>query len=196
MRIVLVVMLVTIFSLGLTGMVLAADTDTIVVTANPVFISIDNNPDTWTINGCLIPAVGKEGDGKIRKSSTYYSNPLGDSDVPSATVQDSECQFTITNTSNVHTDITVNFPDFVGGDAMTNSNTGSNGATSFGAYGWYSGMTYANKVILKASGSDVLLSNLGETTNKKFGMEVKTQTNAFASATAMTSSVVISVTEN
>jgi hypothetical protein len=196
MRIFLVIMLVAVFTLGLSGIVLAAETDTIVVTASPVFLAIDNSPDTWTVNGCLIPAVGKEGDGKIRKNTTYYSNPLGDWDVPSAVVVDGECQFTITNTSNVHTDIAVNFPNFAGGDAMTNSNTGSNGATAFGAYGWYSGMTYTNKVILKASGSDVLLSNLGETTNKKFGMEVKTQTNAFTSPTAMTSSVVISVTEN
>lgn len=196
MRIGLVIILVMVFSFGLTGMVLAAETDTIVVTASPVFIAIDNSPDTWTVNGCLIPAVGKEGDGKIRKNTVYYSNPLGDWDVPSATVVDGECQFTITNTSNVGTDITINFPNFAGGDAMTNSNTGSNGATSFGAYSWYSGMTYTNKVVAKSSGSDLLISNLGATTNKKFGMEVKTQSNAFTSATAMTSSVVLSATEH
>lgn len=196
MRIGLVILIVLVFTIGLTGAVLAAETDTIVVTATPVFLSIDNSPDTWTINGCLIPAVGKEGDGKIRKNVTYYSNPLGDLDVPSATVVDEECQFTVTNTSNVITDITVNFPNFAGGDAMTNSNTGSNGATSFGAYSWYSGMTYANKVIAKASGSDILIGSLAATTNKKFGIEVKTQTGAFTSVTPMTSSVVIAVTEH
>jgi hypothetical protein len=197
MRIILVVMLVVVFTLGLSGIVLAAETDTIVVTATPVFLAIDNSPDTWTVNGCLIPAVGKEGDGKTRKNTTYYSNPLGDLDAPAAAqVVDGECQFTITNTSNVITDITVNFPDFAGGDFMINSNAGTNGVGTFGAWCWYSGMTYANKVIAKAAGSDPLIVSLAATTNKKFGIEVKTQTDAFLSATAMTSSVVIAVTEH
>ena len=195
MRILLVFLLVIIFTLGLTGIALAADTATITVTANPVFVSISVSPSTWTING-VGPLVGKIGDGKIRKNIVYYANPLGDTTSPSATVVDGECNFTLTNTSNVITDITLNFPNFTGGDAMTNSNTGSNGATSFGAYGWYSGMIYSNKVIAKASGSDILMGSLGATTNKKFGMEVKTMSNTFTSATAMTSSVQVSAAEH
>lgn len=196
MRIILVFALVVVFAFGLTGIVLAADSDTIEVTANPVFISISVSPDTWTINDLLDPAVGKVGDGKVRYNTQYYANPLGDTTAPSATVLDAECNFTLTNTSNVHTDITLNFPNFAGGDAMTNSNTGSNGATSFGAYSWYSGLTYTNKVVSKATGSDVLISNLGETTNKKFGIEIKTQSGKFTSATAMTSTVDVSAVEN
>ena len=195
-KLILVIMLVVMMTLGLTGMALAATSDTITVTATPAFVGISNSPATWLINGINGAPADKVGDGKIRRNILYYANPLGDRTAPSATVLDAECQFTITNTSNVHTDISVNFPDFVGGDAMTNSNLGSNGVGAFGAYAWYSGMTYANKVIAKDTGSDILLSDLGEATNKKWGLEVKTQTGAWTDPTSMTSSVVVSAEEH
>jgi hypothetical protein len=159
-------------------------------------VGIANAPSTWIVNGLKDPPADRIGDGKIRRNVTYYSNPLGDNVTPSATVVDSECRFSLTNTSNIHTDVSVNFPDFTSGDAMTNSNLGSNGANTFGAYAWYSGMTYSGKVVAKDTGSDILVSDLGETTNIKWGLEVKTQTLAWTTVTPMTSEVVISAEEH
>jgi len=167
--------------------VTAATSQDVTVTAVPAFISISNTPGTWTINGIT-------GSGVIAPNTTYYTNPLGDASSPGVTVVDGECRFTVTNTSTVATDITVNFPNHTGGDASTNSGTGNNAATSFGAYGYYSGMTYTNKVIAKASGSNPLISNLAATTNFKWGLEYKSQTSAWTSGTSMTSTVTITAT--
>lgn len=165
-----------------------ADTSqNVTVTATPSYVSIANSPGTWTINGIT-------GGGTILPNTTYYSNPLGDTTSPSATVVDGECRFTVTNTSTVATNIVVNFPNHSGGDASTNSNTGSNGATSFGAYAYYSGMTYANKVIAKATGSDNLITGQAATTDFKWGLEYTSQSDAWTSSTSMTSTVTITAT--
>jgi len=169
--------------------VLADTSQDVTVTAQPAFISISNAPNSWTINGIT-------GSGKIDKDTTYYSNPLGDTVSPSSTVVDEECRFTITNTSSVAIDLTANFPDHTGGDASTNSNTGSPGATSFGAYGYYSGMLYANKVVMQSSSSSVLKDGLAAETNIKWGIEYSSQTNDWTSGTAMTSTVVITATQD
>jgi len=377
-KLILVIMLVVMMTLGLTGMALAATSDTITVTATPAFVGISNSPATWLVNGINGAPAPKVGDGRIRRNIVYYANPLGDvtapagdkamalkyaentlgayasnfaiyaarytaqtftptekcyitefktcvykyqnggtvkckiyatdanhkptgsalstSDtitptptgyepVPTVTftfagdvlltnnvkyaaviladtgsaqhharlqlqvdqagidfwhsddsgatwspgdddsvtehdtlfevwgesgpldvdfenVTDAECQFSITNISTVHTDISVNFPDFVGGDAMTNINQDSgdvnvvNGVNAFVAWSWYSGMPYANKILAKATESDILLSDLGETTNKKWGLEIKTQTGAWTVPDSMISSVVVSAEEH
>jgi len=88
----------------------------------------------------------------------------------------------------------VNFPDFTGGDAMTNGNSGSAGATSFGAYGYYSGMLYASKVVAQASGSANLISSLAATTDFKWGLEIVTQQNGWTSGTSMSSTVTVTAT--
>ncbi len=111
---------------------------------------------------------------------------------------DGECTFTITNTSNVATNITANFPNFAGGDAMTNINTGyaNNGATSFGASSYISGAAWdAGAVILKNAASDPVKSGLGATTNLKWGIAMKTMSGDFTSPTAMTSTITITATE-
>lgn len=166
---------------------MAATSDDVVVTATPEFIAITNSPATWTVNGIAGSSV-------ILVSTTYYSNPLGDTTTPSATVVDGECRFTVTNTSSVAIDLTVNFPNHAGGDASTNSDTGSGTATSFGAYGYYSGMTYSAKVIMKAAASAVLVDALAATTDIKWGIEYDSQDNAWTSGSDMTSTVTITAT--
>ena len=169
-----------------------AATDTVTVTATPSFVSISNAPGTWTLNGIT-------GNGGIEIGTTYYSNPLGDTTPPSATVLDTECQFTITNTSTVITNVMVNIEDFTGGsDEMTNSNAGTNGAGSFGAYSWYEGMTTysSSKVIAEtnASVSEILYSNLAAGAPLKWGMEILTQSDAWAGNTSSTADITITVT--
>ncbi len=172
----------------------AAEFDTVTVTATPSYIAISNLPNTWTLNNIT-------GNGAIDINTTYYSNPLGDTQSPSVDggegadlVADGECQFTITNTSTVPTNIVVDIEDFLGGsDPMLNSELGSNGAGTFGAYSWYSGMTYSTKVIAKknATGSANLISGLAATTNLLWGIEVLTQSDTWAGGTSSTSTITI-----
>ena len=164
--------------------------DTVEVTATPSFVGISNSPDTWTLNGI-------SGDNIISANTTYYANPQGDTTAPSTTVATNECYFTITNTSSDNINVTIDINDFAGGsDPMTNSNDGSNGPTSFGAYTWYEGMTYANKVIAKTTttGSDILYSSLDANNDLKWGMEITTQQNAWTGGTSSTATITITVT--
>lgn len=184
----LFLVLVIVAMLVIPSAVSALTTQNVSVTATPMFISISNAPGTWDVNAIT-------GTGFILPDTQYYSNPLGDTTVPSDPVVDGECRFTITNTSNVHIDLTVTFPNHAGGDASTNSNAGTNGATTFGAYSYFSGDDYStDKVIAKTAGSSVGYSDLGELTDIKWGLAYKSQSNAWTSATAMTSTVVITAT--
>ena len=168
---------------------LADTSQDVTVTATPTYIAIANAPSTWTVNE-------ETGDSLIDTSTEYWSNPLGDTTTPSDPVVDSECRFTITNTSTVITDLTVNFPHFTGGDAMQNSGTGSGGAGTFGAYSYCTGMTYSTgKVIADNSGSGPMKEDLAATTNIKWGVSCDAQTDAWSSPSAMTSTITITATE-
>jgi hypothetical protein len=160
------------------------------VTATPAFISISNAPGTWTINGIT-------GSGVIAPNTTYYSNPLGDTVSPTVGgVVDGECRFTITNTSTVAIDLTVTFPDHANGDASTNSNLGTNDTTKFGAKSYFTGQLSGAWVIAK-NGTPVSgfgYTNLAATTNIKWGLMYISQSNAWTSGTAMTSTVNITAT--
>lgn len=165
--------------------VFAETSQNVTVSASPSYICIANAPGAWTINS-------ETGNSKLATSTTYYSNPLGSTTVPSDPVVDGECTFTITNTSSVAIDLTVNFPNFTGGDAMANGNSGSGGEGTFGAYSYCTGMTYSTgKVVAQASGSAVMKDALAATTNIMWGLTLSTQTDAWASGTAMSSTVVI-----
>jgi hypothetical protein len=169
------------------GVVFAGSSSNVTITAIPTFIAITNDPSTWTINGIT-------GNGFILPNTTYYSNPLGDTTAPAATVADGSCRFTVTNaSSSIALDLTVTFGNFSSGDASTNSNTGSNGATTFGAYSWYSGMTYSSKVVAKTTGSSLLYDEWSGST-LKWGAEIKTQSNAWGSGTPMTATMTITAT--
>lgn len=162
----------------------------VTVTAVPAFIAISNAPADWDIND-VDEATGKT----IAPDTVYYSNPLGDTTTPSDPVVDGECRFTITNTSTVITDLTVNFPNHAGGDASTNSNLGTNDTTKFGAYAYCTGMTYSTgKVVTQASASDPMKEDLAATTNIKWGLTYESQSDAWTSGDAMTSTVTITAT--
>jgi len=183
--------LAVVMILGATLPVFAADFANITITANPLFLSITNTPNTWTMNGLV---NGKA----VRIDTVYYSNPLGDTTAP-ATVNDSSCRFTVTCSTNATTcDLTVNVGNFSGGGlVMTNSNDGSNGATTFGAYSWYSGMTYSNKVIAKDTGSTAMYTTgLAADATLKWGMEIETRTDAVTAGGVSTSIATITATEH
>ena len=167
---------------------MAATSAPITISATPAYIAMTVDHDTWTLNGLT-------GAGTIVENTTYFSNPLGDTAVPSDPVVDAECYFGLTNTSTVTTDVFANMANFTGGSAtMTNSNDGSNGATTFGSYSYCTGMTYSSgKVICKSSGSAATKTSLAPTTNIKLGFMIKTRTNAWAGGTASTSVVTVSL---
>ena len=116
---------------------MGASDATVTVNITPAFISITNSPNNWTINGDY------GGSGTAATDTTYYANPWGDEQAPNSTVADGDCRFEITNTSTVATDISVNFGNFTRGDAMTNSNTRSNAASSYAPHRCASGSAYA-----------------------------------------------------
>lgn len=165
--------------------ILAATSQEVEVTATPNYLAISNTPSTWTLNGIT-------GSGVIDVDTVYYSNPLGDTTPPSATVADGECRFTITNSSTVNIDYFVNCGNFTGGDAnMTNGDSGANGATSYGGYSWYSGLSYASKVQMDSSGSGALATGQSGA-SFKWGAEIETQTNAWAGGSSSTATMTIS----
>lgn len=171
----------------------AATYQDVTITATPSYISITIDDNTFTLNE-------ETGDSTIDADTIYYSNPLGDTSSPSSPVVDGECHFSITNDSTVNIDLTVDMEDFSGGDAnMTNSETGSNGATSYGAYSYYSGLNpYSNKVIIKTNGtgSDTLWSSSSPGDDIKIGFELETQSNAFAGGNPSTSTMKVTATKS
>ncbi|MBI2832055.1 MAG: hypothetical protein HYX79_07345 [Chloroflexi bacterium] len=187
-RLVLTFLLSILLGLMPAGSAKADTTADVTVTAVPSFIAITNSPNTWTINGIT-------GSGVIATSTTYYTNPLGDTTAPSATVVDGECRFTVTNTSTVAIDLTVNMGNFTGGDAMTNGDTGSAGGTSYGAYAWVSGATYATeKQILKSAASTAIKTSLAASTNIKWGISLSTRTTAWSTGDTQTATATITAT--
>jgi len=171
----------------------AGTTQDITVTATPAFLSIELDVTTWVPNDIVGDGVTPKG--TIGPDTVYHSNPLGDETSPSDPVVDGECRFTIDNTSTVAIDLTVNFPDHTGGDASTNSDTGANGATTFGAYSYCTGMTYSTgKVIAKTTGSDPMKENLAADTDLQMGLTYESQSDAWTSGSAMASTVVVTAT--
>ena len=180
---------------GLVGVMasptLAATTAVVTVTGTPAYISISIAPTTYTINS------DTGGNSGMNISTTYYSNPLGGTTSPSATVVDGECDFTITNTCSVAADYTGNMSDGSGGsNAMTNVNGATPGAASYAAYAYYSGETFASKVLLKSSGSTLgnFKSNVTAAASLKVGFQFATQTGAWSGGTGSTYTLTITAT--
>ena len=163
----------------------AATSQNVEITATPAYISISNSPGAWVIND-----VADAGGKTILPDTLYYSNPLGDTTSPTVGgVLATECRFTITNTSSVAIDLTIVFPNHIGGDASSNSNTGSNDTTSFGAKTYFTGQASAAWVIAKNAGSDVGYDALAATTDIEWGLIYESQSDDWTSATAMTNTV-------
>lgn len=197
LRVLIPVTMALIMLLSCTIPALAATTAVVTVTSTPAFIGISISPTTYTLNS------DNSGSGKVDPNTAYYSNPLGGTTAPSATVVDGECDFAITNTSTIATDLTGNMSDFSGGsDDSTNvnqsagDNNTSSTATAYLAYAYYSGETFASKVLLKKAGSATgnFKSNLGATTNIKVGFQLTTQTDAWTGGTGATSTITITAT--
>ena len=179
---------VTVLSDG--GMVFAATSQNVTINATPAYISISNAPSTWILNGITGP-------GFVDVDTVYYSNPVGDTTVPTATVVDGDCRFTLTNDSTVAIDITFLIDDFADGDCdMTNSDDGSNGATTFGAYSWFSGDLYSNKTVVKQVGSAVGIDALGTGVSPKWGAEIETRTDPWTGGTTSHSNMTVTATAN
>jgi hypothetical protein len=186
---VLLMVLSLVSLIGLTAIpIQAATTATITVTNTTQYLAISVSPTTYNFN-----ATGAAHPG-VLPSTTYYSNPGGQTTAPSSTVVDGECAFTATNGSSVAGDITNNMSDMTGGtDNSTNGNTGAAGATSYGSYTYISGIALASKVLLKSSASGVAISNLAAAGTKMFGIQLNEQTNAWTGATAATMTVTLTV---
>jgi hypothetical protein len=166
----------------------------VTVTATPCYVAISCDPLAWTLNDIVGDGVTPKG--TITNSDVYYSNPQGDGTEPSSTVDTDEGYFVITNTSTVNITLTVDMENFSGGDAnMTNGETGSPGASSYGAYSWYEGMTYSSKVVVKkyATGSSTLWTSSSPGDDIDIGVEVATQTGAF-SGTGQSSTSTLKIT--
>lgn len=192
LSLVLAVVMVMAFAVPVFG----APDDDITVTATPAYISITIAQDTWAPNDIVGDGVTPKG--TIAPATTYYANPLGDATAPTAgEIADGECYFEIANASTVATNITVNFPDFTGGDAMVNSTGGYTDAEAgeFGASGYIPGGAWpGTAVILLATGSDPLEEALAITTNLLFGIAIKTQSDVWTSGDAMSATVDVTAT--
>ncbi len=164
----------------------ADTTASILVTNTPQFISISVAPNTWTVNGLT-------GSGKVFPNTTYYANPGGDTVAPTGGgALDGECDFAITNLSNVAIDLTVTSSNMTGGsDNSANSDTGNATATAYGGTTYFTGQATADWVVCKSVGSGIGYDNLGATTNKKMGFIIKEQTNAWTGGTASTFTILI-----
>lgn len=170
--------------------VFAAASANVTVTATPSYIAISNAPVDWTVNSLTGSSV-------MAVDTMYWSNPENDTVSPTVGgATDGECRFTITNTSSVAIDLTVLFPHHAGGDASTNSDTGANAAGSFGAKSYFSGQASGAWVIAKNVGSAVGLDALAAVTDIKWGIQYESQSGAWTSGTAMTSTVNITATED
>jgi hypothetical protein len=192
-RILVGVLLGLVLILSAATPVFAASSQDVTVTAAPLYLSITNTPSTWTINGI-------HGSGLIEPDTIYYADggsDANDTTAPSATVEAGECYFEVTNGTGATTcDLTVTCGSFTGGGAdMTNSGDGSNGATTYGMYCWYEGMTYSNKVIVKTSGSAEMYSTgLAADASLKWGVEIETRTDDWSSGTSSTATLTITAT--
>jgi hypothetical protein len=191
LKILIPVMAVLILALGLASPALAVTTAVVTVTGTPAYVAITISPTTYTINS------DNSGSSVMAINTTYYSNPLGGTTAPTSTVADAACDFTITNTASIATDLTGNMSDGSGGsNPMTNVNGATAGASSYSAYAYYSGETFASIVLLKSSASTLgnFKSNLAATTNIKVGFQFSTQTGAWTGGTGSTYTLTITST--
>jgi hypothetical protein len=166
--------------IGLASPAMAATTAVVTVTNTTQFLSITNNLSTYNFNATGAAHAG------VLPSTTYYSNPASQIVAPSATVVDGECAFQITDASSVAIDVTFTASNMTSGDASTNGNTGTAGASSYGAYTYVSGIALTGKVVCPSSASAVGISNLGASSTKYWGLWLNEQTNAWTTVTPAT----------
>jgi hypothetical protein len=159
----------------------------VTVTATPGYLSIAVDPTDWTINAIT-------GDGIIRPNTTYYANPLGDTTPPSGTVLDTECRFTFTNDGDVNVDVTIAMSDL---GTMTNGGGGytANGATSFGASAYISGLAWPGGAITLATAPTAFETAFAPG-SVKWGVALLTQTDSFTVPGDLTGTINLVATES
>ena len=167
--------------IGVIGMAIpvsAATTAVITVTNTTQYIAVTVSPTSYTLSG-----ISSRG---VLPSTTYYTNPGGQTTAPSSTVVDGECAFTMTNSSAIACDFVFAASNFTSGsDMSTNGNTGTAGATSYGCYTYVSGVLLASKVECSSSASGTGISNMaGSGATLKWGFQMNEQTNAWTGGTA------------
>jgi hypothetical protein len=170
------------------GSAFAATSAQVDVTAHPSILSISNSPATWEVNGITTPGS------KIVKNTTYYANPLGDTTAPSATVVDGECRFTLTNDGDVNVDVNIAMSDL---GAMTNGGGGyaSNGATSFGASAYISGLAWPGAAVTLTTGGGAFETAFAPG-SVKWGVALLTQTDSFTVPGDLTGTIDLTATES
>jgi len=150
-----------------------------------------------------IPAfatAGTYGPGLIDPSTIYYTNPLGDTTAPGATlgqVSDAECGYQVTDTSTVVLVLKVTMGAFTGGGANMTNGAGTPTASAYGAWAWKSGDTYSTgKVVIPTSGATALYT--GTTAGDagiKWGATISTQTGDWTSGASSTATMTITATK-
>ena len=194
-KVIVVILAVLALTVGMAVPAFAAPSVDVTITANPAYITIANVITTWTLNDLVGDGVTPKG--FISPNTTYYANPAGDAGTPSDPVTDAQCRFTVDPTgSSLNVDLKVNCGNFTGGGAiMPNSNNGSNSATEFGGYSYCTGMTYSSgKVVMAATGSTAMKTNLDKATPIKWGAAIKTRSNAWTTSGASTTTMTITAT--
>lgn len=120
----IILILVSALIIGIICMTLpvsAATTAIITVTNTTQYVAVSVSPSTYTLNG-----ISSRG---VLPSTTYYTNPAGQTTQPGSTVADGDCAFTMTNSSAVACDFVFTASNFsAGSDQSTNGNTGTAGA--------------------------------------------------------------------
>ena len=162
MRILTIILIVSVLMIGFTSgfseKAKAAD-QSITVTATGAYLAFTFTGGNWTLNGGL----------PVATNTWYYSNPLGETTLPSDPVVNGECTHNVTNTGNVALDITIKWANMTGaGNPWINSDNGTNGSMVFGAKAQKSGSNWSTAVIAKnATAFNTLISNLGTSSSKK-----------------------------
>ena len=168
---------------------MAATTAPVTVTQVFAYISISNSASTYTLNS------DNSANGLVTQATTYYTNPLGSLTAPSATVTDAQCEWTMTNGSNIPIDLTANMSNFSGSGENSTNGSGTAGATAYAAWTYISGAALSAKVVMASAASSAMLSNmLVATTTKKWGMMFTTQSNAPASGGSSTANILVTAT--
>ena len=187
----LLIALATLGSFALSN--IAATTAGITITSTPQFLAITISPSTYNFTGTNGTGSSGAGGQGVVPNNVYYSNPNGDTTAPTgAGALTGECDFTITNTSSVPTNMTVVAANFTSGSDMStniNTSTGSTtttpGTTSYEMQSYFTGQaTAAWAPCWNTTGGAVSYSNLAATTNVTFGLIYKDQTNAWTGGTA------------
>ena len=131
MRKILITLVVVALLLGPAGAAQAATSQDVTVYATPSYISIANSPSTKDF-------------GTVSANSTYWSN----GSAPTFPLDDTECFFSVNNTSSVNIAVTINTVDWTGGVGWTCADNATPSADTFGMYAGASGISLEGDMVI------------------------------------------------